>query len=262
MIQFVVNTMRTTLPAIFMLLCSATASATPWYRVEVMIVAYLDEANMAQEHWTAAIANDINPDMTAESGINPKPMIDSINSMTWWLNPSAVQQRYDALLAGYDFSGVPTAKQLELAAPELNDSIERINYRNDMEVVWHEVWAEPIQDEGLALPHPLHIKVKHGIDIEIAGQFSLHRSRYLHFNTDIIVQHYQDVTESPLDILTLPNSEQSDEWLPTGKQSEAQPHSIPLRASNIRQTRRMRSGELHYLDHPMLGIVVKVTPIE
>ncbi|MAS25712.1 MAG: hypothetical protein CMH99_10195, partial [Oceanospirillaceae bacterium] len=26
--------------------------------------------------------------------------------------------------------------------------------------------------------------------------------------------------------------------------------------------RRMRSNELHYIDHPMLGIVIKITPIE
>jgi len=238
------------------------ACATPWYRVEVMIVAYLDEANMAQEHWAAAIARDTNADVTSESGISAEPTMDSINSMTWWLNPSVIQLRYDALLAGYDFSGVPTAKQLKLAAPELDDAITRINYRNDMEVVWHEVWAEPIQEEGLALQHPLHIEINRGMDIEIEGQFSLHRSRYLHINTDILVQHYQDATLSPLDSLTLPSSNQPDEWLATNKQSEAQPHSIPLRASVIRQTRRMRSGELHYIDHPMLGIVVKVTPIE
>jgi hypothetical protein len=30
----------------------------------------------------------------------------------------------------------------------------------------------------------------------------------------------------------------------------------------IQQTRRMRSGEIHYLDHPTLGIVVSITRIE
>lgn len=29
-----------------------------------------------------------------------------------------------------------------------------------------------------------------------------------------------------------------------------------------RQSRRMRSGEIHYLDHPVIGVVVKVTPID
>ena len=30
----------------------------------------------------------------------------------------------------------------------------------------------------------------------------------------------------------------------------------------MKQSRRMRSKELHYIDHPMLGILVRVTPIE
>ena len=37
---------------------------------------------------------------------------------------------------------------------------------------------------------------------------------------------------------------------------------IPLRAAKIERSRRMRSGEVHYLDHPLLGMVVKVTPWE
>jgi hypothetical protein len=27
-------------------------------------------------------------------------------------------------------------------------------------------------------------------------------------------------------------------------------------------SRRMRSGELHYLDHPVFGVLIKVIPIE
>jgi hypothetical protein len=30
----------------------------------------------------------------------------------------------------------------------------------------------------------------------------------------------------------------------------------------MQQSRRMRSNELHYLDHPLLGIVVKLTPLD
>ena len=30
----------------------------------------------------------------------------------------------------------------------------------------------------------------------------------------------------------------------------------------LRQSRRMRSGELHYLDHPRLGVLARITPVE
>ena len=29
----------------------------------------------------------------------------------------------------------------------------------------------------------------------------------------------------------------------------------------LEQTRRMRSGEVHYIDHPLLGLIIKFTPI-
>jgi hypothetical protein len=29
----------------------------------------------------------------------------------------------------------------------------------------------------------------------------------------------------------------------------------------LKQTRRMRSKEVNYIDHPMFGVVVKVTPL-
>src|SRR5690554_3569628 len=35
---------------------------------------------------------------------------------------------------------------------------------------------------------------------------------------------------------------------------------IPVRAGHIQLQRRMRSTELHYIDHPMLGVIVRVTP--
>ena len=33
-------------------------------------------------------------------------------------------------------------------------------------------------------------------------------------------------------------------------------------AVRVAQQRRMRSGELHYIDHPLLGIVVKISRYE
>ena len=32
--------------------------------------------------------------------------------------------------------------------------------------------------------------------------------------------------------------------------------------TTMRESRRMRSNELHYLDHPYLGLLILVTPLE
>jgi hypothetical protein len=30
----------------------------------------------------------------------------------------------------------------------------------------------------------------------------------------------------------------------------------------MQASRRMRSGELHYIDHPLMGVLIKVTPVK
>jgi hypothetical protein len=34
---------------------------------------------------------------------------------------------------------------------------------------------------------------------------------------------------------------------------------VPLQSYRMQQSRRMRSGEMHYLDHPFFGLIVKFT---
>jgi hypothetical protein len=44
--------------------------------------------------------------------------------------------------------------------------------------------------------------------------------------------------------------------------SEQQDRAYPYRhAVLIKQTRHMRSGEVTYIDHPMMGVVVKITAL-
>jgi hypothetical protein len=47
-----------------------------------------------------------------------------------------------------------------------------------------------------------------------------------------------------------------------GEMAAAAAPVYPFRhAVQLQQTRRMRSGEVHYIDHPLLGIIVKLTPV-
>lgn len=61
----------------------------------------------------------------------------------------------------------------------------------------------------------------------LKGTLMLSRSRYLHFSADLV---YTDPTRGT--------------------------------ASRLLETRRMRSNELHYLDNPRLGVLVRATPYE
>ena len=51
---------------------------------------------------------------------------------------------------------------------------------------------------------------------------------------------------------------------PASREEEPEPEGplYPWRhAVTLKQERRMRSTEIHYIDHPMLGVVVKLSPL-
>ena len=246
---------------LFCTLLALPAGAAPWYRVELMLVAYENIDDIDQELWSDAL-----PDAQADEEKTALP------DYRWWQAPQMYQQAYSALWAGFSFSSVPRA---DLPVPFvplehllLTDAEQRINKRDDMHVVWHQAWIEPIQEEDHAIVHPLHIDFKNRFDIRINGSFELHRSRYLHIDTDLTVQHYALQEPAALDALVLPGSDTRSDYRNDILSQEnisaslAAPMPAPLRAAEVKQSRRMRSGELHYIDHPMLGIVLKIIPVE
>tara|TARA_B100001109_G_scaffold94721_2_gene76951 strand:- start:5979 stop:6809 length:831 start_codon:yes stop_codon:yes gene_type:complete len=254
------------LPALLVcgLLTAPAASAAPWYRVEMMLVAYENQDNIDHELWADALPSRYHDDDQTQPDFG------------WWQAPAMYRQLHSALYAGFSFPQIPAA---ELPAPFtrlkhhiLQSAEARINSRSDMQVVWHQAWIEPVQEEDKAVVHPVNIHYEDDLVIEISGSFTLHRSRYLHLNTDLVVQHYS-LDENPvLNTLTLPDSHsvkddyrtgmpQSDNG-PAFAASPAELQPTPLRAAEVRQSRRMRSNELHYIDHPMLGIVIKLIPVE
>ena len=76
---------------------------------------------------------------------------------------------------------------------------------------------------------------------ELAGTVRIVITRYLHIYTDLV---YRLPAGNPLAL--------EDAW---------QPQQVLVDYA-INAHRRMRSRELHYIDHPLLGILVEATPIE
>lgn len=258
---------------IFLLLCSFTlplsASAAPWYRVEMMLVAYEDKSLIEQELWPEVLETSATVENEPGSLLTETA---TIPDYTWWLSPSRYQQLHHALFAGFGFTRIPKAEWpaplQPLAELKLANEAERINKRSDMNVIWHQAWVEPIQEEGQAIRHNVNVRLQDKLDIQITGHFELHRSRYLHINTDLQVQHYELQAPAELSALSLPaNDNRADYRSDLLAQSEIEASlavdlPTPIRAARVQQSRRMRSNELHYIDHPMLGIVLNIVPIE
>jgi len=78
----------------------------------------------------------------------------------------------------------------------------------------------------------------------LEGTIKLHLGRYLHLEADLLYRSQTEPLENNTFFMNLDDIEQ------------------PQTLFRMHQTRRMRSGELHYFDHPMFGMLVQITPYE
>lgn len=165
-------------------------------------------------------------------------------------------------LQGDDLHALP-ASAFTLAAAEsiLADS-------SGYEVIEHVAWRQPGWDEDNARPVHIHggaqyqsfgnadMSPRPPSDLgypyfesristtfeELDGTVKVLLDRYLHVYTDLVFR-------APVAM-------------------QAVQDQGPLRSGNaiyeyrVQDHRRMRSRELHYLDHPLLGVLVRITPVE
>lgn len=225
---------------------SMKSQATEFYRIDLMMVAYQGEQYWGSEKWP----------MTEE--------LQAVNEPQEEL-PEAFEPEGASL---DDMSALDDEAATELETEEAKEEVlikpaaghifksasERINYREDMQVIWQQAWIEKIQDAENAILHPIEEVLKADIldgntRISLTGNVSFYKSRYLHIHPDLIIEHQQLVENKPEDATLT-----SDSYTKTYRWKA-------IRAAKIDTSRRMRSQERHYLDHPLLGIVVKVSPV-
>ena len=129
----------------------------------------------------------------------------------------------------------PEASNTYLLAAE--DS--RLQRSGAYRVLLHRAWIQPVPDRDRLQPMLIQIG-EHGA-WRIEGYLGITRGRYLHMDTRLWYA------------TTVPGAAPVDAT--TG---------APLDRGymEMREQRRMRSGELHYLDHPKFGVLARVDPVQ
>lgn len=117
-------------------------------------------------------------------------------------------------------------------ALKLDGVVAALRSSGSRKPILHYGWRQPVLERGKAQPVWIHGGARHylpdGRSVEeIAGTLLLTRARFLHIWADLVYAK--------------PDGQ--------GQIYRMQDH------------RRMRSGELHYLDHPMFGLLILCTPI-
>lgn len=111
------------------------------------------------------------------------------------------------------------------------------------------------------------------LEFPLDGTVTIRLSRYLHIDADLVWQRLEKVRRDtpPLNATESSETNESIEITVNGEtltdplleQSMTNTETMTrLNAYRLRDSRRMRSKELHYIDHPIFGILALITPVE
>ena len=160
---------------------------------------------------------------------------------------------------------------------QLADSAAHLRYSKNYKLLAHFGWTQRSLSKKSALPVRLTAN-QFSDDLIPDGVLKLYVSRYLHMQVDVkasecVYTNTESRTEQDPD-KTL------DEQLENGTSELEQQKTAELTANNMdsgesfeaeqcinqvykfNQNRRMRSRELHYIDNPVFGLLIYVTPFK
>jgi len=256
----------------------------PWYQVEVILFTQTLTDVDAQEVWPSDIVLAY---PLGTLNLREPPAEDT--------SPSELSAAEDGSTNTQAVTEEEPFTQLNAEEFQLNAIKNTLARSSKFRVMSHIAWRQP----GLGREEVRPIVVSGG-DVynnhhEMEGTIALRVSRYLHLESNIwFTQFYPNYGQQSGYTIwpTLPqvpnfanivdkdsdgnfeyetgwlNQEQSDPQMsgfglgiPQLNASESsQPGYIVDKIVLNQQSRKMRTGELHYIDHPVIGIIAKITP--
>ena len=174
----------------------------------------------------------------------PPPRVSPFNFLLPDVNRAAFLQLPDSLS---DFR--QTNRALERSA--------------DNRLLFHGLWRQPVQARNQATAILLEAGREYG------GRYELEGSLTIHFNDSrdrVVMNANFWLTE----FTTVPGDDSGAWVLPEiparlarpASDAPAEPAYRISRIAQIRQSRDMRSNEFHYVDHPLVGVVVSIKPYQ
>ena len=225
--------------ALLSLLCSAAASSTQngrWYQVEVIVFAHINNTAVLEEYWPPV--SDL-PDMSGAVSI-------------------ATDMGAPEYLPGGQVKAFG-----RLPIQVLSRALSRLQNSSRYRIIHATAWAQPGLPEKSASPVRIQAGRRYAIPptipgvsalpvftpaeqatgfadnvlYELDGRIKVSLSRYLDVDTDLVFR---------------------DNALPSGSDSAAQ----SFHAFRLTEFRRMKSSTIHYLDHPIFGVVISIEPLQ
>jgi len=209
----------------------------------------------------------------AEEGIIPKlieydveiiifedPHARYINSEYWHVNPDLISPLSETAESNTDELKRNNFKTIKPVI--LGQEYRRINNSSEFNVLFYGAWRQTGLDENKAFEikiEDLENTHKARSENTITGQLKLVLSRYLHIYGDLDYQR-------PIDLNSIGNESNDDtSGINTAPVTTGENQGVIIKTENnypINIHRRMRSKELHYIDHPLIGMLIKINPVK
>lgn len=157
--------------------------------------------------------------------------LDTITDEQW---PHMEKQQTASLLPN-----MATMQIQPATTKSLDHIVESLEASPQYQARYHRAWLQPIADKENALAINIHSANK-----LIEGSLKLYKAIYLHAALDLWLVQNVGITNS---------------W------SDVSPEGVDINAPrnpNLVESRRIRSKKLYFFDHPKMGAILQLTPVD
>jgi hypothetical protein len=160
---------------------------------------------------------------------------------------------------------------LPISERKLNSQAATIAKSGSYTLLFHQAWPQMIHAKNT------HVFINGGKKFnghhELEGNISLSVGQYLKFQTNLWLTQFAPIALDTAPVIASTEAAASssstieERWpdlpgIPNSEDSLNEPVDfVTKRIVKIAQQRSMRSIEVHYIDHPLLGIIIKISPL-
>ncbi|MFT7185031.1 MAG: hypothetical protein ACI84K_000403 [Pseudohongiellaceae bacterium] len=183
-----------------------------------------------------------------------------------------LREQYYYLTSNKNAASPFQLKEIDKINSDFTDIISRVSKSRELRIYSTGSWQQAIR-RGQKLP-PLKItggqSYDNGKRFQLEGKLQIRRERYMHAEINVFLADFTplpysdlknwffepDTTKWPINWLLQPFAHQSPILNEVGESL------IPKNVIHFEQSRRIKDTEIHYIDHPALGLIITIKEIE
>lgn len=216
-----------------------------WFQFEVLLFRNLSGAAQQEESWLTAI--DLR---MAQPSYRLPEIGEGSAALQIWEPPAPLRgPRYKTPPASMlQYRGVG-AQDLQMQALR-----NKLQSRGNYKVIDYRAWRQQLAGDGTPIYFHIEAGNTNGNFSEFEGYIGFYLKRYLHVDTEIWwgdFTGYAPVADAPEELTAAPLARE---------RADSYDYRAVARAGHLQEQRRMRSNEVHYFDHPLFGMLVRISP--